>query len=74
MRPASFSTPLAGEALILSWVLVGLSSVSFWKATHNGLLVLGTLLLVWFVWVTVGYPQWFEGSVLGLSLNALLKF
>ena len=74
VRPDVFSTPLVGEVLIFSWVLVGLSSVPFWKVTRRGFLILGSLLVVWFVWIAVGYPQWFEGSVVGLSLNLLLKF
>jgi hypothetical protein len=73
-RPGLFNTPPVGEVLILSWVLVGSSSLPFWKLTRNGLLTLGSLVFVWIVWVAVGYPQWFEGSVLGLSLNLLLKF
>src|SRR5438128_2391497 len=46
-RPGLFNTPLLGEVLIISWVLVGSSSLPFWKVTRNGLLILGSLVFVW---------------------------
>jgi hypothetical protein len=74
MRPTLFHTDVFGELLLLSWALVGLSSIQFWKMTRKGALVVASILITLTLWIGFGYPQWFEGGGIALALNLLLKF
>jgi len=76
VRPSIFHTPLAGEIILASWVLLGLSSFPFWKASKNFYLLLIVDAFGFGAWAIIGYPQISEQSQLlpfAIALNVVTK-
>jgi hypothetical protein len=56
------------------WLLLGFSSIRYWKFTSKSMMVLTALVICWTVWIAIGYPQITGYHTLGVSTEYLYAF
>ncbi len=68
---------MEGQVINLSAILFGLSSVRFWRATRWTLAATALYLGAWLLWLSFGYPQWYDTSAVraseGYFFNVAIK-
>jgi hypothetical protein len=77
VRPEIFHIPLSGQLLLTSWLLLGLSTMPYWKITKKFYLLVVLDIVGFLIWVGIGYPQIYEIgplSIYALVLNYVTKF
>jgi hypothetical protein len=76
-RPDIFTLDAAGQALLCSWVLLGLAAAPYWRITLKAILSAAVVIIGFGFWVAFGYPQIYENGALteyALALNIITKF
>jgi hypothetical protein len=75
-RPAIFETNAPGELLLASWILLGFSSLFYWRPSKKFFGILAVDVAGFALWAAVGYPQIFEINQmtnLAYAFNILTK-
>jgi hypothetical protein len=77
VRPKDFHIPLSGQLLLASWIILGLSTLQYWRITRKFYAVITVDVVLFLIWMGIGYPQIYEtgpNTVYALILNILTKF
>ena len=56
-----------------SWLLLGISTIGYWRWSRLSTVMVACIAVFWTAWDLVGFPQYFEGSSFGAVVNIALK-
>lgn len=77
VTPAKFAFPIATFLVIsigwFSWLLLGMSTVGYWRWSRASTVMVACIAVFWIAWDLAGFPQYFEGSSFGGLVNITLK-